>query len=83
VSKGEQLASILYTMSPVEATTWSANWAWALPLIVLTVIIHVCGLATIKVRGGHERRRSNGHPSARSGSGYVGCSVSAFGCAAG
>jgi hypothetical protein len=34
-------------MSPVETTTWSANWAWALPLIVLTVVIHVCGLAII------------------------------------
>ena len=37
-------------MSPVEATTWSGNWAWALPLIVLTVVIHVYGLAIINGR---------------------------------
>ena len=29
-------------------TTWSSNWAWGLPLIVLTVIIHVLGLLVIK-----------------------------------
>lgn len=27
---------------------WSANWAWGLPLIVLTVIIHVLGLGLIR-----------------------------------
>ncbi len=37
-------------MSPIEASTWSANWAWALPLIVLNVVIHVCGLALINGR---------------------------------
>jgi len=40
-------------MSSVEATTWSANWAWALPLIVLTVVIHVYGLAIINGRAVH------------------------------
>ena len=29
-------------------TTWSSNWAWGLPLIVLTLIIHVFGLFLIK-----------------------------------
>jgi hypothetical protein len=24
---------------------WTADWAWGLPLIVLTVVIHVLGLA--------------------------------------
>lgn len=38
-------------MKPLaDATTWSANWAWSLPLIVLTVIIHVVGLLRINQR---------------------------------
>ena len=45
---------------------WSADWAWGLPLIVLTVVIHVLGLGLINQRilsvyyGVKERR----HPSA-------------------
>jgi hypothetical protein len=27
---------------------WSTNWAWGVPLIVLTVVIHVLGLGLIK-----------------------------------
>jgi len=27
---------------------WSGNWAWGLPLIMLTVVIHVAGLGSIK-----------------------------------
>jgi hypothetical protein len=30
-----------------NAMVWDGNWAWALPLIVLTVIYHVLGLAYI------------------------------------
>ena len=30
--------------------TWSADWAWSLPLIVLTVVIHVFGLLLINER---------------------------------
>jgi hypothetical protein len=30
--------------------TWLGDWAWSLPLIVLTVSIHVCGLAVIGER---------------------------------
>ena len=30
--------------------TWTGDWAWSLPLIVLTVVIHVCGLAVIGER---------------------------------
>ena len=32
---------------------WSSNWAWSLPLIVLTVIIHVFGLLRINQRVEH------------------------------
>ncbi len=45
---------------------WSADWAWGLPLIVLTVLIHVLGLGlirqkTIRVATRNEARR---HPMA-------------------
>jgi hypothetical protein len=32
-----------------DATSWDSNWAWALPLIVLTLLVHVVGLALINV----------------------------------
>ncbi|HXJ82292.1 MAG TPA: hypothetical protein VMS64_26870 [Candidatus Methylomirabilis sp.] len=31
-------------MHPPEQALWYADWAWSLPLIVLTVVIHVLGL---------------------------------------
>jgi MFS superfamily sulfate permease-like transporter len=34
-------------MHPTGVGTWTGDWAWSLPLIVLTVVIHVCGLALI------------------------------------
>jgi hypothetical protein len=34
-------------MESVDAGNWSGNWAWSLPLIVLTVVIHVLGLQFI------------------------------------
>jgi hypothetical protein len=36
-------------MNPTNVT-WIGDWAWSLPLIVLTVVIHVCGLALIAER---------------------------------
>jgi hypothetical protein len=41
---------------------WSASWAWSLPLIVLTVVIHVLGLGLIngrisRVSSHHARER--------------------------
>jgi len=32
----------------VSTPLWSANWVWGLPLIVLTVVIHVLGLGVIR-----------------------------------
>jgi MFS superfamily sulfate permease-like transporter len=37
-------------MHPSGVGTWTGDWAWSLPLIVLTVVIHVCGLALIGER---------------------------------
>jgi MFS superfamily sulfate permease-like transporter len=31
----------------LDATAWKANWAWGLPLIVLTAVVHVLGLGLI------------------------------------
>jgi hypothetical protein len=42
-------ASYLLTVD----TGWSADWAWGLPLIMLTVIFHVAGLGVISLRVVH------------------------------
>jgi hypothetical protein len=34
----------------VPKTMWTADWAWSLPLILLTVVIHVFGLGLINER---------------------------------
>jgi hypothetical protein len=50
-------------MKSVDAGSWSGNWAWSLPLIVLNVVIHVIGLGLINesvvrvLSGAMERRR--------------------------
>ena len=33
-----------------DALSWNGNWAWALPLIVVTLLLHVVGLALINMR---------------------------------
>jgi len=33
-----------------DALSWNGNWAWALPLIVLTLIFHIVGLGLINTR---------------------------------
>jgi hypothetical protein len=33
-----------------DAMSWDGNWAWALPLMVLTLLLHVVGLALINLR---------------------------------
>lgn len=47
----------------VETGAWSADWAWGLPLIVLTVIIHVLGLGLMNTRALRTLSRWEGyHP---------------------
>lgn len=36
-----------------RATDWRADWAWSLPLIILTVVIHVFGLSLVHERVVH------------------------------
>ena len=38
------IAQAVCSIVVVDPGSWSADWAWGLPLIVLTVIIHVLGL---------------------------------------
>ena len=33
-----------------DASVWNGSWAWGLPLIAVTVIIHVIGLGLVNVR---------------------------------
>ena len=33
-----------------DATAWDGNWAWSLPLILMTVILHVIGLVFVNER---------------------------------
>lgn len=37
-------------MLDIAAEAWSNNWAWGLPLIVLTVLVHAFGLVVIRDR---------------------------------
>lgn len=37
-------------MEATSISTWSGNWAWSLPLIVLTVAIHSFGLRQVDLR---------------------------------
>src|SRR5579872_4056411 len=59
----DTLARAEENMHPSDAGPWIGDWAWGLPLIVLTVVIHVCGLALIgervvrKMTGSLEHRR--------------------------
>ena len=34
-------------MKAIDLETWSANWAWSLPLIAINVVIHVLSLGVI------------------------------------
>ena len=57
-----RLASILFDLGSVA---WSADWAWGLPLIVLTVILHVSGLGLFSQRvihGNLGRKLEHRHP---------------------
>jgi hypothetical protein len=33
-----------------DASVWNGSWAWALPLLAVTVIVHVIGLGAVNVR---------------------------------
>jgi hypothetical protein len=41
------IAPVVFSSFVVNPLAWYADWVWGLPLIVLTVVIHVFGLAQI------------------------------------
>jgi hypothetical protein len=44
------IAQIVLSLQSATPGVWRANWAWGLPLIVLTVMIHVLGLGLLNVK---------------------------------
>ena len=61
------IAQCICSSLGVSPVNWGTNWAWGLPLIVMTVLIHVFGLGlirhrTVRASGGPIRRRH--HPTA-------------------
>jgi hypothetical protein len=42
-----KIAGAVLGFHGINPVIWSADWAWGLPLIVLTVVIHVLGLGLI------------------------------------
>ena len=62
-----RIAQCICSSLGVSPVIWGTNWAYGLPLIVLTVLIHVFGLGlirhrTVRASGGPIRRRH--HPTA-------------------
>jgi hypothetical protein len=51
----------LGSLSGVD-TTWSENWAWGLPLILLTVVMHVLCLGLIYQSAVRRHNRKSAHP---------------------
>jgi len=51
-------------MNQTEQVFWAADWAWSIPLIVLTVVIHVLGLGLLSqtVVRSLDRRMNRRHP---------------------
>ena len=45
-----RIAQAVFSLVPSHPLNWRADWAWGLPLIVLTVVIHVLGLGLISRR---------------------------------
>jgi MFS superfamily sulfate permease-like transporter len=58
------VAQGVLSMVVVVPGSWSADWAWGLPLIVLTVVIHVLGLGLVAQRavGLSNRMATRRHP---------------------
>jgi hypothetical protein len=42
-----RIVPTIFTLFVVSPAKWGADWAWGLPLIVATVLIHVLGLGVI------------------------------------
>jgi hypothetical protein len=51
-------------MDSIDMTAWTSNWAWGLPLIIFTVILHAYSLGVLntEVAARLNRRGRLGHP---------------------
>ena len=58
------IAQTVFDIVEVSPASWSSDWAWGLPLIILTVIIHVLGLGLVAQRavGFSSRMFERHHP---------------------
>lgn len=58
------IAQSVLSVAIEDPAHWSADWAWGLPLIVLTVTIHVLGLGLVGLRaiGASGRMLERRHP---------------------
>ncbi len=59
-----RISQAAFTFVVENPASWTSDWAWGLPLIVLTVLIHVLGLGlvrqrTVRITARHEAHR---HP---------------------
>ena len=52
-----KIAQAVLNVFVVNAFAFSADWAWGLPLIVLTVVIHVVGFGFVSQRAVHVASR--------------------------
>jgi hypothetical protein len=57
IMEKDQMTHPAFNFLAVDPMGWSGDWIWGLPLIVLTVIIHVAGLGftgkrTVRLSGG-------------------------------
>jgi hypothetical protein len=60
-----RIAQVALSSYVVTPGVWRVDWAWGLPLIMLTVVIHVLGLGFIYKRVIEVFRRKSGlHPTA-------------------
>jgi hypothetical protein len=61
-----RIAQGVFASVVVNPTGWRADWAWGLPLIVLTVLIHVLGLGLMMQTAVRVSSRTiqRGHPTA-------------------
>jgi hypothetical protein len=44
------IARLAFNILLVNPFTWVADWAWSIPMIILTVIIHVLGITFVSTR---------------------------------
>jgi hypothetical protein len=48
-----RIAQAAFNVLIVSPLAWRSDWAWGLPLIVLTAVIHIVGLALVSQRAVH------------------------------